>query len=82
MSHGKSHENSTCVLSTDIRKVRKLYDAIEQNRRGLQALGVISSSFGAVLGPVLLQKLLEDIKLELTRKLEKPSTDEPTSDDQ
>ena len=26
--------------STDIRKVRKLYDAIEQNCRGLQALGV------------------------------------------
>ena len=67
---------------TDIRKVRKLYDAIEQNCRGLQALGVTSSSYGAVLVPVLLQKLPEDIKLELTRKLEKPSTDEPTSDDQ
>ena len=68
--------------STDIRKVRKLYDAIEQNCRGLQALGVTSSSYGAMLVPVLLQKLPEDIKLELTRKLEKPSTDETTSDDQ
>ena len=68
--------------STDIRKVRRLYDAIEQNCRGLQALGVTSSSYGAVLVPVLLQKLPEDIKLELTRKLEKPSTDETTSDDQ
>ena len=68
--------------STDIRKVRKLYDAIEQNCRGLQALGVTSSSYGAVLVPVLLQKLPEDIKLELTRKLEKPSADETTSDDQ
>ena len=35
-----------------------------------------------MLVPVLLQKLPEDIKLELTRKLEKPSTDETTSDDQ
>ena len=69
-------------LSTDIRKVRKLFDAIKQNCRGLQTLGVTSSSYGAVLVPVLLQKLPEDIKLELTRKLEKPSTDEPTSDDQ
>ena len=68
--------------STDIRKVRKLCDAIEQNCRGLQALGVKSSSYGAVLVQVLLQKLPENIKLELTRKLEKPSTDEPTSDDQ
>ena len=44
--------------------------------------GSTSSSYGAVLVPVLLQKLPEDIKLELTRKLEKPSTDEATSDDQ
>ena len=43
--------------STDIRKVRKLYDAIKQNCRCLQALGVTSSSYDAVLVPVLLQKL-------------------------
>ena len=35
-----------------------------------------------MLVPVLLQKLPEDIKLKLTRKLEKPSRDETTSDDQ
>ena len=39
--------------STDIRKVRNLYDAIEQNCRGFQALGVTSSSYGAVSVPVL-----------------------------
>ena len=68
--------------STDIRKVRMLYNAIEQNCRALEALGVTSSSFEAVLVPVLLHTLPEDFKLELTRKLQKPSTDEPTSDNQ
>ena len=34
-----------------------------------------------MLVPVFLEKLPEDIKLELTRKLEKCSADEPTSDD-
>ena len=59
--------------STDIRGARKLYDTIEQNCRGLQALGIVA---------VLLQKLPEDMKLEQTRKREKPSTDEPATDDQ
>ena len=68
--------------STDIRKVRRLYDEIEQNCRGLHTLGVTSSFYGAGFVPVLLQKLPEDIKLELTGKLEKSSTDETTLDDQ
>ena len=34
-----------------------------------------------MLVPVFLEKLPEDIKLELTSKLEKCSADEPTSDD-
>ena len=55
-------------------------DTSEQNNRGLHALGATSSSYDAVLVPVLLQKVLQGIKFELTRKRKKPSTNEPTAD--
>ena len=62
--------------SADIKRVRRLYDNIEQNCRGLKALGVTSESYGALLVPVLLHKLPEDIRLEVSRKMGKTSEEE------
>ena len=62
--------------SIDIKRVRRLYDNIEENCRGLKALGVTSESYGALLVPVLLQKLPEDIRLEVSRKMGKTSKEE------
>ena len=62
--------------SADIKRVRRLHDNIEQNCRGLKALGVTSESYGALLVPVLLHKLPEDIRLEVSRKMGKTSEEE------
>ena len=62
--------------SADIKQVRRLYDNIEQNCRGLKALGVTSESYGALLVPVLLHKLPEDIRLEVSREMGKTSEEE------
>ena len=53
---------TTLNSSADIKRVRRLYDNIEQNCRGLKALGVTSESYGPLLVPVLLHKLPEDIR--------------------
>ena len=42
------------ISSADIKRVRRLYDNIEQNCRGLKALGATSESYRTLLVPVLL----------------------------
>ena len=62
--------------NADIKPVRRLYDNIEQNCRGLKAPGATLESYGTLLVPVLLQKLPEDITLEVSRKMGKTSEEE------
>ena len=53
----------------NVSEVRKLYDKIEGHLRSLVALGKNSDEFGDVLIPVILDKLPNDIRLEISRKL-------------
>ena len=51
-------------------KLRKLYDEIEVRIRGLQSIGIQTYSYGTWLVPVLLSKLPDDVKLEISRGVE------------
>ena len=41
----------------DLKGLRRLYDVVESNVMGLQALGVQSSVYGGLLTPILISKL-------------------------
>ena len=59
------------IPSGDVRKLRELFDLIEAQIRALQALGVESTSYGSLLTPVILEKLPNEMKLIVSRKLDK-----------
>lgn len=49
--------------------LRRLYDKVEANIRGLEALRVKPESYGALLTPVLVKKLPAELRLNLARKI-------------
>ena len=52
-----------------LRDLLKLYDNTESHIRGLKSLGNESDTYGAILSPVLLAKLLPDLRLIVSRKV-------------
>ena len=62
--------------NAEIARVRKFYDTVETHCRGLKALGVESSSYGTVLVNILLQRLPDEIKLIISRKMNEVSGDD------
>ena len=59
----------SCKESNNLSSLRELYDIIEANARGLQALGIHSESYGALITTVLQRKLPGDIQIEISRKI-------------
>ena len=59
----------TVTSQHDLKGLRKLYDVVESNVRGLRALGVQSSSYGGLLTPVLISKLPTELRLIISREL-------------
>ena len=53
----------------NLKALRQLYDATESHIRSLKSLGVDSTSYGALLSSVLLNKLPPDIHLIVSRKV-------------
>ena len=53
----------------DVKSLRDLYDNIEKCIRNLKSLGITSDSFGPMLIPCILQKVPEQLRLEITKKL-------------
>ena len=49
--------------------LRNLYDQIEGHVRALNTAGVTAEHYGALLIPIIVEKLPEEIKLEISRKL-------------
>ena len=47
--------------------MRSFYDSCESYLRGLEALGVTTDTYGALLIPILLRKLPEEIRRLLIR---------------
>ena len=58
------------VNSSQNRKERRsLYDQVEGHVRSLHGVGVLSEHYGLLLIPVILEKLPDEIKLEISRRL-------------
>ena len=58
---------SSVAENRDVARLRGLLGQVEVIIRGLQSLSVDESTFGSLLIPILLEKLPEDIKLQVTR---------------
>ena len=58
------------TVITDIKRIRMIYDKVEANVRGLEALGIASDTYGSLLVPVLMNKLPEELRLIITRHFE------------
>ena len=52
----------------ETKKLRELFDKIEINIRGLNALGVESQSFGNLLVPVVMEKIPSELRVVVSRK--------------
>ena len=49
--------------------LRNLYDQVESHVRALNTAGVTSEHYGALLIPIIVERLPEDIRLQISRKL-------------
>jgi len=47
-----------------------IYDKVEANVRGLEALGIASETYGSLVVPVMMNKLPEVLRLIITRHFE------------
>ena len=63
--------NLNRVRNNNIKELRALYDKITVNVRGLLVYDIDSKQFSPMLIPILLQKLPQDIKLTLSKALNK-----------
>ena len=69
-SHMNKILNINPVYSPNVRSLRELYDNVESNMRALENLGVSYEQFGSLLIRIILEKLPNMIKLQISRKLE------------
>ena len=58
-----------------LKELRRLYDTTESHLRSLRSLGVEPTSYGAMLSPVLLTKLLPGLCLIVSRKISSADLD-------
>ena len=63
------------TLASDIKRVRDVYDKIEINVRSLQALGIKSEMYGSLLIPVMMEKIPEEFRLVVSRKMKSDTWD-------
>uniref|UniRef100_A0A1X7TWL4 DUF1758 domain-containing protein n=1 Tax=Amphimedon queenslandica TaxID=400682 RepID=A0A1X7TWL4_AMPQE len=57
------------MSSQNLSGLRRLYDTVETNIRGLKSLGVDRESYGTLLSPVILKKLPQDLRLIISRQV-------------
>ncbi len=55
----------------DTKKLREIYDKVEQHVCGLVAVGIESQQYGKLLVPILMNKIPQELQLIITRKLGK-----------
>ena len=55
--------------SYNLKGLRQLYDKIESQVRGLKSIGVSADSYGSLLSSVLLNKLPQELRLILSRRV-------------
>ena len=59
------------VIHPRVKDLRKLYDTVESHVRSLNSLGISYHHFGPLLIPIILERLPNTIKLQISRKLGK-----------
>ena len=58
------------VTSTNnLKGLRRLFDAVESNVRGLRSLGVLVESYGGLLSSILMSRLPQELRLIVSREL-------------
>ena len=57
------------TYETQLKALRRFYDTIEAQVRGLKAMGVTSETYGGLLSSVMLGKIPPEIRLIITRQL-------------
>ena len=57
------------VSNNNTKALRHLYDMVESNIRSLRALGVAADSYGNLLSPILVNKLPNELRLIIGRKI-------------
>lgn len=63
------------VNNANVKDLRELYDKIESNVRALTSVGIRSDRIGPLLIPLILEKLPNVIRLQISRKLGKENWD-------
>ncbi|XP_064469887.1 uncharacterized protein LOC135384620 [Ornithodoros turicata] len=71
---------SAVTSADDIYGLRKLYDNVQMNVRGLRSLGVSSANYSAMLSEILLSSLPTDIVVEYHRSANRQRQDEDSSE--
>jgi uncharacterized protein YqiB (DUF1249 family) len=56
--------------ANDTERLRKLFDTVESNYRGLEALGVNNEIYSEIVVPTVSNKLPEVVRLTITRNKE------------
>ena len=69
MSHVHKLLKLERVTGRNVQEVRSLYDQIEGHVRSLGSLDIKADQYGPMLLPIILERLPEDIKLYISRKL-------------
>ena len=59
------------VIHPEVKDLRKLYDTVKSHVRSLNSLGINYQHFGPLLIPIILERLPNTIKLQISRKLGK-----------
>ena len=60
---------------TELKNLRKLFDKIEAEKRGLRALGILSDSYGNLLTSVVMNKLPQELRIIISRKIKNEEWD-------
>ena len=59
------------VNGSNVTELRELYDRIESNVRALKTVGIQQEHFGSFLIPIILEKIPNVIRLQISWELEK-----------
>ena len=68
-THMNALVNLDRIVSANAKQLRNLHDKVETNIRALESAGVSSTNFGPLLIPIVLGKLPDVVRLQISRKL-------------
>ena len=75
-SHMEALTKIPKVASTsEIKRLPSLYDTVESHVRGLESMEISSEMYGCFLTPIIMQKLPEEFRIAISRKLESETWD-------